>query len=86
MIGRGTTTVAVSQSRSFNPALVKTGSVAYQIHDLAAPDCGYLCNAVPSASYRHLGDGWTRVSVPLRDEVELLRHLNDNRSTFMKLL
>lgn len=49
----------------------------YEVRNLTGDVLRYLCNAVPSTSYRHKGDGWTRVSVPLRDEKQLTAHLKD---------
>lgn len=87
MQGQGTIAIQATQPRTFNPALVQkhTVTVRYEVYELSNPDCGYLCNAVPSASYHHKGNRWTLVSLPARDEGDLLRHLRDNRSVYVKL-
>lgn len=68
---------SVSQP-SFNPTLAeRILTVTYEVRNLTGEAILYLANAVPLASHRHQGNGWTRVSAPLRDELRLLAHLEN---------
>lgn len=63
---------------AFNPIIAeKMLTVSYEVRNVVGTAYRYLCAAVPSASYAHRGDGWTRVTVPERDEQQLRIHLND---------
>lgn len=75
---------AAAPSRTFSPILVQA-PVAYEVKNLVGSAHTYLCNAVTSASYTHIGNGWTRVSIPARDERILLSHLVDFGHLYRRL-
>lgn len=70
----GTPVAGPAQFRAFHPVV---STVVYEVRNMTGDAVRYLCNAVPLASYLHKGDGWTRVTVPTRDEGLLLDHLKD---------
>lgn len=86
MLGRVVSFVPPSLTRTLQPLRKDTTLIAsYDVFDMSGQECIYLCTALPSVSYRHKGDRWTHISVPMRDELALLRYLDDNRCTYRKL-
>jgi hypothetical protein len=49
--------------------------VQYEVRNVTGYAERRLFQACPSCSLHHKGDGWTRVSVPARDERCLVQHL-----------
>lgn len=75
-----------AQSCAFNPVIAeRILSSAFEVKDLFGAEALYLVNAVPCASYLHNGTGWSRVSVPVRLESDLLQYLKGNHSIYKKL-
>jgi hypothetical protein len=65
-------------AQPFNPVLAeKVLTVTYEVCNVLGSSYRYLSAAVPSASFVHTGRGCTRVTIPTRDEAQLIDHLNN---------
>lgn len=67
--------VVPAQSRA--PLPVSSATVCFDVRALVGDPLRYLLTAVPSASYWHKGDGWTRICASAREEATLMAHLRE---------